>query len=70
MVEQALNQAERVRGVAVLAHQNAAYVVARQSGFELAQFVGVEFVDFDPVLAAQFPGEPVLFQPLRRAINV
>ena len=44
--------------MAVLADQQAAHIVARQSRFELAQFVGVEFVDLDPVLAPQCPGEP------------
>ena len=57
-------KAERVRGVAVLAHQQAAHIVARQGGLELAQLVGVEFVDLDPVLAAQIPGEAILFQAL------
>ncbi len=70
MVEQSLDQAQRVRGVPVLAHQDAADIIARQGGFELAQLVGVEFVGLDPVLAAQFPGEPVLFQALRRAVDV
>ncbi len=56
--------------MSVLAHQDAANIVARQGRFQLAQLVGVEFVDFDPILAAQFPGEPVLFRPLRRTIDV
>ena len=62
-----VDQAERVAGMAVLAHQQAADIVARQRRFELAQFVGVELVDLDPVLAPQRPGEPVLRQRLRRS---
>ena len=57
MLDKALDQRERVRGMAVLAHEQAAHIVARQSRFELAQFIGVEFVDLDPVLAPQSPGE-------------
>ena len=70
MVEEALDQPQRVRGVPVLAHQDAAHVIARQGGFELTQLIGVEFVDLDPVLAAQLPGEPVLCQALRGAVDI
>ena len=51
MLEQAFDELQRVRGVSILAYQQAADIVARQSGLELAQFVGIELVDLDPVFA-------------------
>ena len=70
VVDETLDQCQRVRGMPVLADQHAARVVARQSGLQLAQFVGVEFVDLDPVLAPQVPGEPILFRTIGRAVDV
>ena len=54
----------------VLSDEHAAHVVARQRGLELAQFVGVEFVDLDPVLAPQIPGKPILRQAFGRAVDI
>ena len=70
MLEQAFDELQRVRGVSILAYQQAADIVARQSGLELAQFVGIEFVDLDPVFAPQFPGQSVLFQASRGAVDI
>jgi hypothetical protein len=36
----------------------------------LAQLIGVEFVDLDPVLAPQFPGEAILLQAFGGAIDI
>jgi len=65
VLDEALDQRQRVRGMPVLAHQQAADILARQCRFELTQFVGVEFVDLDPVVMPQIPGEAVLCQPFR-----
>src|SRR5271169_5430956 len=70
MLEQAFDERERVRGMSVLAHEHATDIVARQSRFELTQFIGVEFVDLHAVLAPQFPGEAILSQAFRRAIDI
>ena len=70
LLDQTLDQCQRVRGMPVLADQHAAHVVARQGGLQLAQFVGVELVDLDPVLAPQIPGEPVLLQAFGRAVDI
>src|ERR1700731_4795688 len=59
-----------VRGVPVLAPQEAADVLARQYRFELAQLVGVEFVDLDPVFAPQRPGEAILCETFGGAVDV
>src|SRR5262245_61843758 len=56
--------------MAVLAHQQAAHVVARQSWLELTQLIGVEFVDLDAVLAAQVPGRGVLGEALERPVHI
>ena len=48
MLKQPFDEAERVRGMSVLAHEHAADIIARERRFELAQLVSVEFVDLDP----------------------
>ena len=70
VLDETLDQRQRVRGMPVFADQHAMRVVARQSGLQLAQFVGVEFVDLDPVLAPQIPGEPILRQAFGRAVDI
>src|SRR5262245_30060681 len=70
MLDQAFPQSERVRSMAVLAHRQAAHVVARQSRLELTQLISVEFVDLDSVFAAQVPGGVVLFQALKRPVHI
>src|SRR5258708_16249858 len=54
----------------VLAHQHAAHIIARQRGLELAQLVGVEFVDLDTVLAAQVPRQAILLRAFGRTIDI
>src|ERR1700731_2067940 len=54
----------------VLAHQHAAYVIARQRGLELAQLVGVEFIDLETVLAAQGPPRAILPPPSGGRIDI
>jgi hypothetical protein len=56
--------------VSVLAHQHAVDIVSRQRGFELAQFVSVEFVDLDPIFPPQLPGEVILSRAFRGAIDI
>src|SRR5262249_12255851 len=70
VLDQPLDQGKRVRGMAVLPHQQTADVVARQSRFELAQLIGVKFVDLDAVFAAQLPGSVVFAQALERPVHV
>ena len=64
------HQPERIARMAVLAHEEAAHILARQARFELAQFVGVEFVDLDAVVAPQCPGEAVFRQRFGRAVDI
>jgi hypothetical protein len=54
----------------VLAHEHAAQIIPRQRRLELTQLVGVEFVDLDPVFAAQIPRKTVLFRAVRGAIDI
>ena len=68
--DQAPDQFQRVRGVPVLPHQYPADIVARQRGLQLAQFVGVEFVDLDPILAPHIPGEPILLEAFGRTVDI
>src|SRR5438270_292818 len=56
--------------MAVLAHEEAAHIRARQARFELAQFVGVEFIDLDAIVAPQCPGEAVFRQRFGRAVDI
>ena len=56
--------------MSVLAHQHAVDIVSRQRGFELAQFVSVEFVDLDPIFPPQLPGEVILSRAFRGAIDI
>src|SRR5271167_1569722 len=67
--QQAFDQRQRVRGMPVLAHEHAADILARQGRFELAQFIGVEFVDLDAVFTPQIPGEAILSQASFGAID-
>ena len=70
LLDETGHEAVRVARVPVLAHQQAAHILARQHRFELAQFVGVEFVDFDAVLAPQRPGQRVFRQRFGRTVDV
>ena len=54
----------------VLAHQQPADILARQRRFELAQLVGIEFVDLHPVFAPQRPGEAILSETFSGAVDV
>ena len=56
--------------MSILAHEHAADIVSRQRGFELTQFVSVEFVDLDPIFGSQLPGEMILSQAVRGAIDI
>src|SRR3954453_4362413 len=56
--------------MAVLAHLQAAHVIARQSRLELTQLIGVEFVGLDAVFPAQIPGSLVLVEALERPIHI
>src|SRR5260370_1366202 len=70
MLDKRGNEGERVAGVPILARQQPADKFARQRRFELAQFVGAEFVDLDAILAAQGPGEAILRQCFLGAVDV
>src|SRR5439155_11345656 len=59
-LDEAGDEAERALGMAVLAHEEAADIFARQGRLELAQLVGVELVDDYPIIPSQGPGKPVL----------
>src|SRR5712675_820052 len=54
----------------VLAHQHAAHIIARQRGLELAQLVGVEFIDLDAVLAPQIPRQAILLRAFGGTIDI
>src|ERR1700736_4267891 len=54
----------------VLAHQYASHIIARQRGLELAQLVGVEFIDLDAVLATQVPRQAILLRAFGGTIDI
>jgi hypothetical protein len=60
--EQAFNEPEWVRGVPVLAHQQPADIIARQGGFELTQFVSIEFSISTPFSRRNSQARPSLFK--------
>src|SRR5262245_58674140 len=59
----------RIRGVAVLAHDDTLDVVAREVRIQLAQFLLRKLIPTDPVIAAQAPRQTLLLPAGERAID-
>src|SRR5437879_324863 len=59
LLDEPSDEAQRVVGVTVFAHQEAAHIIARQGRLELAQLIAVKFVYDDAVFPAQAPGKIV-----------